>query len=106
MQVEGYLAIQNAAVPTVVIDRDYAVRDVSARLGESATGAPVVLRVTVNDAEYCTLTIPADANDSEVVDGFALPPLRSGSRVGLDVVSLAQGGGDKPGRDLTVTVRL
>lgn len=106
LQVEGYLAIQTGAVPPLIIERPTVVRDVSAVLGEAPVGGSVGLRLTLNGAIYATLTIPAGATVSSVFAGFGVAPLPSGATLGLDVVLLPAGDGSRPGRNLTVTVRI
>lgn len=104
MQIDGPLAVQSDAVPPISIDASHAVRDVFANTMEPPTGGPIVVRVTRDGETYCTLTIPAGETLSDpVIDGLSLPPLDSGWRLGLDVLSA---GSDRPGAGLTVTIRL
>ena len=58
LQVDGYLAVEQGATPALVVDATHAVRDVFAVLGEAAD-ADVRVRVDVDGAEYCTLTVTA-----------------------------------------------
>jgi hypothetical protein len=106
IQVEGPLAIQSGAAPPLVIEDPHAVRDVFATVNDAPTGAPVELRLRVNGASYCTVTIPSGATVSNVVDGFGLPALQALAALTLDIESVPQGGTMSPGRDLTVTIRL
>jgi hypothetical protein len=104
-QVDGFLAIESGASPVAIVGGWRAVRDVFAVVREAPTGGPVVLRVLVNNSEYCTLTIPAGAVLSNTVSGFNLPPLPDGATVSVDIVSVPSSGAGSPGRDLTVTIR-
>lgn len=106
IQVEGSLAIQSNAAPPLVLEAPHAVRDVFATVKEAPTGGPIVLRLRLDGAEYCQLTIPAGQRYSDAVAGLDLGPLVEGGELSLDVVSVIQTGQDTPGRDLTVTVRL
>lgn len=106
VQVEGYLATQSDVAPPLVIEESHSVRDIFAVVREAPRGGALVLQLRQDSAPYCTLTIPADGLISNVISGFALPPLRGGSQVSLDILSAPQGAGRFPGRDLTVTIRL
>ncbi len=105
IQVEGYLAIETGAAPALVVQETHAVRDVSAVVREAPSASPVELRVRVNDSVYALLAIAAGETESNMVSGFGKPALAAGARVELDVLSVGQGIGEGPGRDLTVTVR-
>jgi hypothetical protein len=106
IQVDGYLAVQTDAAPPLVMDTSLAARDIFAVVREAPSGGAVELRVRLDDAEYCTLTIADGATISNSVSGFGLGPLSTGRRVRLDIVSVPGAAGTLPGRDLTVTVRL
>ena len=106
IQIDGYLAIQSGAAPPLVIEDSHSVRDVFAVVREAPTGGDVELRLRVDQAEYCRLTIAAGASISNVIDGFGLPPLRSMAQLHLDVLTVGQSAGSTPGRDLTVALRL
>ncbi len=106
MQVEGYLAVQSNAVPTLIVDATQSVRDIFATVREAPALEPVVLELRQDSETYAVLTIPPGATISNVVDGFGLPPLRAGASLDLDIVAAPQGGAGNPGRDLTVTIRL
>jgi hypothetical protein len=73
---------------------------------EAPSGGPVLLRLRQDSDAICDLTIEPGTTVSNVVDGFALPPLRSGAYLHLDVVSLSQSAESMPGSDLTITIRL
>ncbi len=103
IQVEGFLPIQNALAPDLVVDAAHSVRDVFAVVSEAPIGGPIELQLRQNDAVYCALTIAAGTTISNAVNGFGLPPLAAGSRLSLDVTAV---GIEAPGSDLTVTVRL
>jgi hypothetical protein len=106
IQVEGYPAIQSDVAPPLVVEASHSIRDIFAVVREAPTGAPIVLQLKQDAAVYCSLTIPAGAAISNVVDGFGLPPLVSQSQLSLDILSVGQTSGTTPGRDLTVTIRL
>jgi hypothetical protein len=102
IQVDGYLAVDASAAPVLVVDAAHSVRDVFGVLG-SAADAPIRLQLSLNGAAYCQITFPAGASISNSVDGFALPPLTSGSQLTLSILSVGQ---TNPGSDLTVIIRL
>lgn len=104
-QVDGFLAIESGASPVAIVSGWRAVRDVFAVVREAPSGGPVVVRVLVNGAEYCSLTIPPGAVLSNTVGGFNLAPLPDGAVVSVDIVSVPSSGAGSPGRDLTVTIR-
>jgi hypothetical protein len=106
LQVEGPLSIEDNATPSLVIEEFLAMQDIYAVVQEAPTEVPVVLRLRQDTDEICTLTIPVDATISNVVYGFGLAPLRGGSLLHLDIVSVGQTATSTPGADLTVTFRL
>jgi hypothetical protein len=103
IEVEGFLAIENGAAPDLLIEATHTVLDIYAVVRLKPTESPVIIRLNQNGALYCTLTIPADSQFSNTVDGFPLPPLQSGARITMDITSVGQ---TNPGADLTVIVRL
>lgn len=106
IQVEGHLAIQTGAAPEVIVEEAHSVRDIFATVRDAPTGADIELRLNVNGAEYCTLTIPSGENSSEVLSGFNRPALLALSKLSLDIVSVGQTYLTTAGRDLTLTIRL
>jgi hypothetical protein len=102
IQVSGFLAVDEAAAPPVVVEASHAVRDVRAVLG-TAADAEVKIEVRVDGAAYCALRAPAGATATNGVDGNTLAPLLAGSRVTIAVQSV---GAALPGADLTVIIRL
>ncbi|MEZ5353025.1 MAG: phage tail protein [Bryobacteraceae bacterium] len=106
LQVDGPLAIQSNAAPPFVVDRAHSVGDIFAVLGSAPAGSPVTVQVRQDNEVYCTLTIPAGATVSNIVNGFGLPPLAELAKLNLDIVSVSQLATDSPGRDLTVVIRL
>jgi hypothetical protein len=106
VQVDGPLAIQNGAVPPLIIDSAHSVRDVFANVGTAPTAASVDLQLTLNGQPYCPLSIPAGATISDVVDGMGLAPLHAEDQIGLDILAVPQTADSAPGADLTVTIRL
>ncbi|MDZ4798338.1 MAG: phage tail protein [Bryobacteraceae bacterium] len=106
MQVSGELAVQSNAVPPCSIDRARAVRDVYASVTDAPDGASIVLQVTANGEPWCSLTIVSGQTLSTAVSGLDLPPLLSGTILGLDVISTGLAGSGRPGSGLTVTIRV
>ncbi|MBL8237074.1 MAG: hypothetical protein JNM66_06630 [Bryobacterales bacterium] len=106
LQVEGPLSIEDDATPPLVIEDFMAMQDIYAVVLEAPTEIPVELRLRQDADVICTLTIPVNGTISNVVDGFGLAPLRGGSLLQLDIVSVGQTATSTPGADLTVTVRL
>jgi hypothetical protein len=102
IQVDGYLAVDSTVSAPLVVEAAHAVRDVFAVLG-TAADAPVGVQVNLNGAAYCTLNFAAGMTVSSAANGNALPPLPSGSRITVSVLST---GATNPGADLTVVVRL
>ncbi len=106
LQLEGYLAIQDDAVPAVLMEDAHAVRDVYAVVRSAPSGGLISLQLTMDGNAYCTLTIADGATTSNVVNGFGLPPLNAGAKISLHVKTVPQAAGSLPGGDLTVIVRL
>ena len=106
LQLAGWLAIEESATPPLSVDRPLVMRDLFAVVQEAPSVGPVTLRLRQDGDEICLLTIEPGATISNVVDGFALSPLRNGAYLHLDVVSLSQSAESTPGSDLTVTIRL
>jgi hypothetical protein len=106
LQVEGNLAIQSSATPAFVAEAGYSVGDIFAVVQEAPRGGSIDLRLRVNGEEFCRLTIPDGGTMSNVRYGFDLPPIQSMSTIDLDVLSVPVGTYTRPGRDLTVTIRL
>lgn len=106
IQLEGILAIQTNAAPPLTMQGEHSVGDVFANISTPPSGSAIELQVTQNSQLYCSLTIPAGATVSNVVDGFTLAPLKDGDLIGLNIVSLTQTSNNMPGSNLTVTIRL
>ena len=103
-QIAGYLAIQTAAAPELIIDAPRVIRDVYALLNAPPVGNALGISLNLNGVLLCSLTIPdGQLNPLAPLDGLALGPLREGDRVSLDVTSV---GSVLPGTDLTVVVRV
>jgi hypothetical protein len=102
IQVDGYLAVESAVAPALVVEAAHSVRDVFAVLG-SVADAVVILRVDVDGSPYCTLSIPAGTTASAAADGNVTGPLATGARVTLAVLAVGQ---TYPGANLTVLIRL
>ncbi len=106
IQVEGYLAVADNAAPVLVMDESHAARDVFAVVREAPSGGPIELTIRQDATTYCTLTIADGATQSNVVSGFALPPLAAEAQINLDITAVPGSANTLPGRDLTVTIRL
>ncbi len=102
IQIDGFLSVDQSAVPAAIADAAHSVRDIFAILGTSAD-QPVQLQLNVNGASYCQLTIPIGQLVSNSIDGATLPPLASGAQITLSVLAVGQ---TLPGADLTVLIRL
>jgi hypothetical protein len=103
MQVGGYLAIQQNAVPPLLVEAQHAPRDVRASVTEAPQVTPIALQLWQGTTAYTGLTIQPGQTTSEVVDGKTLAALQNGATLRLDVTAVGQ---SAPGRDLTVTIRL
>jgi hypothetical protein len=101
-QIDGFLAIEQGAVPDFFVNAAHAVREVFASVQQAPAGSPVQVRMTRNGAEYCSLTISAGSTTSQTQKGFALGPLREGDKLSLDITAV---GTESPGSDLTVVLR-
>jgi hypothetical protein len=108
IQVSGYLATETGAAPPLVVQSTHAVRDVFAVVGEAPSGGTVELDVRQAGVLYCHLSLPVQdgSNYSNTISGFGLPPMTADQLVTLDIASVPDAAGSKPGRDLTVTIRL
>jgi hypothetical protein len=106
IQVEGNLAVQSDAAPPLVVQDTHSLRDLFAMVREAPAGGPVEMTIQQDEAVYAVLSIPANSKVSNVVSGFGLPPLRSGSQIKLNITKVSQGTDSSPGRDLTVSVRM
>ncbi len=106
IQVEGYLATQTGAAPPLVIDTSLAVRDMFAIVAEAPSGGPVTLQLVLGSTVYCALSIADGATQSNVVDGFGLPPLTASAQLNLNITAVPTAADSLPGQDLTVIVRL
>lgn len=104
LQVPGYLAVQDNAVPTIDPGATYSVRDVYAYVDSAPVGTTAVsLLVMANGQNYCQLSIAPGASQSNVVDGTGLGVLRAGQKMGLNIQAV---GDQAPGSDLTVVIRV
>jgi hypothetical protein len=80
---------------------------VFATVSEAPTTGPIEMDVLAGGQTYCHLTIPPDhTHSSPDVDGFGLRPLEQDELITLNIISVPQASDAKPGRDLTVTIRL
>ncbi len=102
VQVQGFLAVDQNAVPALVIDSSHSVRDVFAILGSPADAA-IQLQLNANGSAYCQLTIAPGQVTSNTVPGNSLPPLIAQTQVTLSVLTVGQ---TYPGSDLTVIIRI
>ncbi len=106
IMVPGFLSLQTAAAPPLVIEESRSVKDVYAVIAEAPSGGPVSLTLKQNGVHYVSLSIPAGAMTSNIVNGSNLPPLQGQAIVTLDVTGVPADGLDTPGRDLTVIIRV
>ncbi|MBL8179954.1 MAG: hypothetical protein JNK48_35065 [Bryobacterales bacterium] len=106
VMVSGYLSLQTAAAPPLVIDESRSVRDVYAVIAEAPSGGPIEILLRQNGAPYVSLTIPAGSTTSNAVSGVNLPPLTGQSILTVDIIAVPAESLDTPGRDLTVLVRV
>lgn len=106
LQVAGPLAIENNATPPLIIQEATSVRDVFASVTAPSSTGDIVVQIVLNDALYCTVTIPAGATTSASLPGEQLAPLPTKGTLGLNITSVPQSSGASPGRDLTVTIRV
>jgi hypothetical protein len=102
IQVDGYLAVESAVAPALVVEAGHSVRDVFAVLG-SAADAEVRLRMDMDGSAYCTLSIPVGMTTSAAADGNTTGPLAAGAKLTLAVLAVGQ---TYPGANLTVLIRL
>ncbi len=104
LQVPGFLAVQNGAVPPLDPGATYSVRDVYAYVGTAPAGKTgISLQVLLAGQNYCSLSIAAGATQSATVDGSTLAVLRAGQQLGLNIATV---GDQAPGSDLTVVIRV
>jgi hypothetical protein len=105
LQVPGYLAVQNGAVPPLDPGAVYAVRDVYAYVGTPpGDTASISLQVTMDGQNYgAPLVIEPHKTESVPLDGSTLPVLRAGRQIGLNILSVGE---KTPGSDLTVVIRV
>jgi hypothetical protein len=101
IQVDGYLAVESSAAPALLVEASHSVRDAIAVL-ETPADADVCVRLDMDGAPYCTLTIPVGLLTA-AVDGNATGPLRMGAKLTLAVLAVGQ---TYPGANLTVVIRL
>jgi hypothetical protein len=106
VQVEGDLAMETAVAPPLVVEENRSVAEVRATVAEAPVGGDIALRLRVNGLAYCDVSIANGNRMSPVVSGAALGRLLAGSEITLDVLSVPTGAGTRPGRNLTVTIRL
>jgi hypothetical protein len=106
LQVAGLLAVQRDAVPPLEVESERSVLDVRARMREAPLGGPVNLRLWRNGEAYCGVTIDSGQTVSTYLDGAELAPLHTGDVLSMEVVEVPTGPGSRPGRDLTVTLRV
>jgi hypothetical protein len=103
---EGDLAVESQVTPPLTVGATAAVRDVLATVGREPLGAPVVIRLRVDGATYCDLTVPAGQRRATPHSGADKAPLAEGAVLTVDVLSVGTAAGTYPGRDLSVVVRI
>jgi hypothetical protein len=102
-QISGYLAIQTAAAPAIVVDADRSVKDIYGIVNVAPDGAPIILQLNRNGSLYASVQIDSGTAISPVVPGFGLPALRAGDQLTLDITGV---GTNNPGSDLNLIMRL
>jgi hypothetical protein len=102
-QISGYLAIQTAAAPLVIVDANRSVRDIYGIVGTPSAGAGITLKVNRNGSPYATVQFAAGAKTSNVTAGFGLPALQGGDQLSLDITGV---GTTIPGSNLNLIIRL
>lgn len=106
IQVEGDLALETSVAPPLIVDVNRSVAEIRATVAEAPVGGNIVARIRVNGLAYSDLTIADGSRMSPVVSGASLGRLLAGSEITLDVLSVPTGAGTRPGRNLTVTMKL
>jgi hypothetical protein len=110
LQVNGFIATQQNAAPPMIVESSHAVRDIRATLTQPSAGFTVSIDLLQNSTLYCSLEIASGSTSSEsIASGLGLPPLVEDASLTMNVsVSPVQGftSPPRPGRDLTVTIRL
>lgn len=106
IQVPGEPALESMATPPLVIDEKQAVGDIFATLTEAPAGGDLAMRLRVNGDAYCELTVLAGQRVSNTVNGVNLAPLPAGAEMTLDIIGVPLSQGSRPGRNLTVTIRV
>lgn len=106
LQVEGDLAVEASATPPLVVEENRTVAEVRAAVAEAPIGGSLLARVRVNGQAYCDVTIASGQRMSAALSGAELGRLEAGSEITLDVLSVPVGVGTRPGRNLTVMMRV
>lgn len=102
---QGYLSIEAAAGSTITLDRDTVVRDLFAVVEEAPDGGDVAVKVRVDGSDYAELSILSGQLSSSAINRFNFAPIRSGSRLNFDILSIPPSAAGSPGRDLSIMVR-
>ncbi len=103
IQVDGFLAVDACAAPALIVESSHTVREVYAALG-AAADAPVSLQLNVDGNPYgAPLVFAPESQVSTSNPGYTLPPLIEGSKITVSTNSV---GSARPGRNLTVIIRL
>ena len=102
-QIAGFLAIQTGAAPDISVDAAHAIRDIFAIIKGGSENTGIQLTVNLNHAPMCTLSFDPGALSSNSISGLALPALKAGDLLSLDVTAV---GDTIPGNDLTVILRV
>lgn len=106
VQVLGEPALETSVAPPLVVDETRSVGDVFATLAEPPVGGAVTLRLRLDGTVMCDLEIPSGSRASDAVSGIMLPVLQAGSEIAVDVIGVPQGAASRPGKHLSVTMRL
>ena len=106
IQMEGTPAVEARVAPPLPVHTAASIYDIYAVMAMAPVGGSVVVRLRANERILGTLTIPAGAMWSNVVNGFGIAPLAEGEFLEADVLEVPTGEGSHPGRDLTVALRI
>ena len=106
LQMSGFVADQPNATPPVLIEASHAIRDIRATLGQPSSGYDTKIQ---NGITVCSLSVPPGETSSELIDGSKTAILNKEAVIATNVYSILSAQTSlppRPGKDLTVTIRL
>ncbi len=106
-QVSGFLATQQNAGPSILVQAAHAVRDIRASVLKPAVGYNIAIGLLQNGAAYGSLSIPAGTTTA-MLDGLAVLPLSEGAALTMNlslVPVIGSASTPTPAQDLSVTLR-